>query len=338
MQQQLTPVKSSKFLAMGYDEDTFELFLQFHPTRADAAGAIYRYQNVSPELFDDLQKAESLGKFFNERILRNPDHPASRLPSGDAEQAQAPEASTAEQAVEPEPQPAETFRDPEDAIATAVVVAKQARAIVISTPEAYGLAGRELVRIAGEIRRRREFFAPMKEAAFRAHRAICSRETEALQPLEQAERALTGGISQYRQAEEQRRRAEQDRIDAERRRLAQIEADERAKQAAEEQARQLEAKGQAEKAAQVRANPAPVAPAYVAPAIVQKDVPKVEGLSFAKVWDFEITDATQVPLSHEYYTLDESKIRAKVKALQGHTNIPGVRVFASERARKKSTA
>jgi hypothetical protein len=328
--QQLTPVTSSRFAAIGFDEDGFQLFVQYHPTEKEPKGAIWRYDNVSPELFDDFRNAESIGKFFGQRLQGNPEHPATKIQQDGTEDAQVPIV-----VVEPEPEP---FSSQEEAVATAMVVAQKAKALAITTPGAYEQAGRELVALASEMKRRRDFFAPMKDAAFKTHREICARETEALKPLQEAERMLTTGITSYRQAEEQRRRDEQYRLDNAQRLVAQAEADKRSKEIAEERARAHEARGNQEAAAQVRANPAPVMPAYVPPAVVQKDVPEVQGLSFAADFDFEIEDETQVPLSHEFYTLDPKKIRAKVKQMKQHCKIPGVRVFPIERARKRATA
>ncbi|MFL6427858.1 MAG: KTSC domain-containing protein [Acidobacteriaceae bacterium] len=327
---QLTPVTSSRFAAIGFDEDAFQLFVQYHPTEKEPKGTVWRYDNVSPELFDDFRNADSIGKFFGMRIQGNPEHTATKIKLDGTDEAQEP----IEEAAPPEV----AFENPEDAIATAMVVANQAKQLQISTPDAYELAGRELVTLAREMARRKAFFQPMKEAAFKTHREICAREAEALKPLQEAERMLTAGITSYRAAEERRRREEQERIDKAQRERAQADADQRAVEIAEEKARSHEARGNQEAAAQVRANPVPVAPAYVPPAVLQKDVPKVEGLSFTDNWDFEIEDETQVPLSHDYYTLDERKIRAKVKLMKQHCKIPGVRVFPVERARKRASA
>lgn len=328
--QQLTPVTSTRFAAIGFDEEAFQLFVQYHPSTNEPKGAIWRYDNVSPELFDDFSKSKSIGSFFGKTFQGNPEHPATKIQQDGTEDAQEPIA-----AAEPEPEP---FRSQEEAVATAMVVAQKAKALSITTPDAYEQAGKELVQIAMEMRRRRDFFKPMKDAAFKTHREICARETEALQPLQEAERMLSSGITSYRAAEDRRRREEQERLDKLQRERAQAEADQRAAEIAEERARAHEARGNQEAAAQVRANPAPVMPAYVPPSVVQKDVPEVQGLSFAAAWDFEIEDPTQVPLSHEYYTIDEKKIRNKVRDMKQHCKIPGVRVFPVERARKRATA
>jgi len=37
-------------------------------------GALYEYANVDPQLYEDMCKAESQGKFFNEKIKNNYEH------------------------------------------------------------------------------------------------------------------------------------------------------------------------------------------------------------------------------------------------------------------------
>lgn len=56
------PVDSSTIAAIGYDEESEVLEIEF------VAGAVYRYLGVSTEVFDTFTKARSLGRFFNEHI------------------------------------------------------------------------------------------------------------------------------------------------------------------------------------------------------------------------------------------------------------------------------
>ena len=68
---------------------------------------------------------------------------------------------------------------------------------------------------------------------------------------------------------------------------------------------------------------APVTPRPVFVAAPPAQAPKVEGVSFRDDWDFVITNAALIP--REYLIPDEKKIRAVVKAMKEHTNIPGIR-------------
>ena len=57
-----TPVASSVIARLGYDQDTETLEVEFH------TGRIYRYVGVPPSVYEALLNAESLGRYFNERI------------------------------------------------------------------------------------------------------------------------------------------------------------------------------------------------------------------------------------------------------------------------------
>ena len=55
-------VSSSVIAAFGYDEEREVLEVEF------ASGAVYRYLNVSLDVFEDFRAARSKGRFFNEQI------------------------------------------------------------------------------------------------------------------------------------------------------------------------------------------------------------------------------------------------------------------------------
>lgn len=59
----ITPVNSSKLLALGYDSGLFILRATFNPSNA-----MYDYFDVPPEVYAALMSAPSLGKFFGEQI------------------------------------------------------------------------------------------------------------------------------------------------------------------------------------------------------------------------------------------------------------------------------
>jgi hypothetical protein len=109
----------------------------------------------------------------------------------------------------------------------------------------------------------------------------------------------------------------------ERRRL-QAEAEEKARKERERleaQAARAEAAGKAEKAEQLVERAATV----TAP-VVAAEVAKVSGVATRKVWKFQITDPAAIP--REYLIVDETRIGKIVRAMQGDTNIPGVKVYA----------
>jgi hypothetical protein len=62
IREQQTTVESSTIRKYIYNFMTNSLKVEFN------SGAIYEYNNVSPDVYDSLCKAESQGKFFNEKI------------------------------------------------------------------------------------------------------------------------------------------------------------------------------------------------------------------------------------------------------------------------------
>ena len=67
----IKPCDSSRIHGHGYDEATKTLALQFKRKGDDGkpcAGTVYHYSGVEPETYADLCAAESIGKFFGERI------------------------------------------------------------------------------------------------------------------------------------------------------------------------------------------------------------------------------------------------------------------------------
>jgi len=55
-------VDSSSLESVGYDVSTHVLEIAFRN------GGVYQYEDVPPEVFEDLMAADSLGRFFTARI------------------------------------------------------------------------------------------------------------------------------------------------------------------------------------------------------------------------------------------------------------------------------
>jgi DNA-directed RNA polymerase subunit L len=130
-------------------------------------------------------------------------------------------------------------------------------------------------------------------------RAINAQAKIAAKPLIDSEFAIKAAMRAYIDAEEEKRRQEQRRLDeqaeADRRRL--LEAAER-----------NEAKGKENKADEFRER----AQAVVAP-IVQREAPKAAGITTSKVWKFEIVDPTKI--NAPFMMPNEVAIRKTVLAL-----------------------
>jgi len=68
IKEQSSTVESSMINKYVYNFSTKTLKVEFN------GGTLYEYANVDPELYDNLCKAESIGKFFNEKIKNNFEH------------------------------------------------------------------------------------------------------------------------------------------------------------------------------------------------------------------------------------------------------------------------
>jgi hypothetical protein len=72
-----TPVESSQFKAIGHDGNNT---LQIDFPRNDGEVSSYQYTGVNPELFAELEGAESVGSFFYKHIKPNVSkYPYTRL-------------------------------------------------------------------------------------------------------------------------------------------------------------------------------------------------------------------------------------------------------------------
>jgi hypothetical protein len=67
----MTPVRSSAFSHVDYNERAQSLTVQFH------SGDRHRYDHVGPALYDEMKRSASMGRFFAIRI--KPHHPATKV-------------------------------------------------------------------------------------------------------------------------------------------------------------------------------------------------------------------------------------------------------------------
>jgi hypothetical protein len=188
----------------------------------------------------------------------------------------------------------------------------RARQIVIETPEHYSAAAGFLKEIKACRKRIADVFGPIVKAAHEAHKRAKAAQTEADDPLDQAEGLIKGAMVSYdtRQAEVASQR--------------QIEAEAAARRAEEQrvidQAVALEQAGEVEAAQELIAAP------VVAPVVmVESATPTVEGISIRAVWQFQVTDPNLVP--REWLIVDEKKVGAYVRAVKAQAFIPGIKVF-----------
>lgn len=133
--------------------------------------------------------------------------------------------------------------------------------------------------------------------------------------LARIERAVKNALGIYADEQERLRRQEQERAET---------AAKKERDRIEARAAAAAAQGKSDKAEQLqeRAN------AVVAP-VIQREAPKVTGLSSGDTWKFDVTDPALVP--REYLSVDMVKIGAVVRAMKGETKIAGVTVRRERR-------
>ena len=74
---QMCPCESSRIAAHGYDAASNTLALQFKGK--DGPGAVYHYANVTPEIYAEYSKAESIGRFFGQVLNDKEKFPYTRI-------------------------------------------------------------------------------------------------------------------------------------------------------------------------------------------------------------------------------------------------------------------
>lgn len=193
----------------------------------------------------------------------------------------------------------------------------QASALVIANDDAFrqaGEFGRALKQKAHEVT---QFFKPMKDDAYRAHKTICDREKAMLAPLRNAEQMVKRAMNLYTEAQERRRREEEEAL----RKAAQAEADRKLAEAAA-----LEKAGDAVGAetAMMEAEIMDDASRFVVPAA---STPKAAGVSVGKDWEIVDINSKEVPLAIngvEIRPVDRAAVMRLIRASKGKIQIPGI--------------
>lgn len=323
---ELAAVQSSRIAAIGYGEEDCILAIRFPPTKKAPAGKIYHYDEFSLEQWNDFQNAESLGGYFAKYILNNPQHPCRCVDDGSDQSA-----SSEEKSMGKEGAPMDTPGLPADAASLktrALEISQQAKGMVIYSATEFAEAGKRLKQIVLEKKQAQYRVNQIKTPAYQTYKATLQLEKDVITPYTQAEQWIKGGMARYLAEEESQRRRKEASLSVQALRLAEEEAHHLTVEYAELDAQMLESQGEVERAAQVRQNPIPVMPARVLPVVLQKDVPRIDGVSSRKNWTFRIIDESQLP--REYLMPNESAIRQVVRALKDKSNIPGVEVYWEE--------
>lgn len=158
---------------------------------------------------------------------------------------------------------------------------------VISTDEEYEKAAEFGQQIKAKAKVVTDFFKPMKDSAYQAHKAVCDREKTMLKPLQDAEKTLKKSMTAYLQEKERKRKE----LEAKLQREAEAERERMLNEAAT-----LEAEGKTEEAEAVLMD-AQVTESVATKAVVTMDVPKAKGVSSSKDWEIEDIDKEKVPVN-----------------------------------------
>lgn len=93
-----------------------------------------------------------------------------------------------------------------------------AHGIVVTDPETYASAGEFLKGVKDEMKKRKDFFEPMKKTAKAAHSAICDRENETLNPLKEADTMVREKVGVYLDEQDRIKREAQRKLEEQARR------------------------------------------------------------------------------------------------------------------------
>jgi hypothetical protein len=194
------------------------------------------------------------------------------------------------------------------------MILTHAKEFRIATNVSYKLAGEELKRIKGAMKRMEELRTAITRPMDAAKRAVMDLFGPPAERLATAERSIKSAMVTYQNEIE--RQAREERLIAERE--------------AREQQERLEAAASraAERGEMETADALQSQAATVQPVAVTRETPKIAGINFRDAWKFEITDPAAIP--REYLLVDESKIRKIVQAMKADTKIPGVRVYSEK--------
>lgn len=248
----------------------------------------------------------------------------------------------------------------------ALTLPEQAKAIAVRDQATYNQAADFKRTLAGWRKKIVEEFAPMKEAAHKAHKAITSKENEYLAPITQAEGMVAIEIRKFEDEQKRIQAAEQRRLEEEARLAAEEDRKRREAEAAEIRAAELKAaeelrqKDEAlrlERAAEAERNggdvdaalntpvievpevapieayvapPAPVAPVVAAPTFEA-----AKGLGIRRTWGAEVFNLKMLCAAVATGEVPESYVQPNLVALnararsdQSMFKVPGCRAVA----------
>lgn len=325
---ELQQVKSELIDSVGFNAEEALLFVRFKGKED-----IYSYQNIAPELFQEMMEQKSVGSFFSQRIKPFRErYPFEKLSAvidvrPDIDRT-AVDFMASGSPVPATIAPAEIAipDDPEELKKEALALSEKSQAIAITSPEAYTLAATTLLAIARMRAALETTLRPgikEKHQAWQAELAILNHYDR---PLESDDQRLRAGMIEFKRNEDAARlKAEQAERDRQ-----QVEADAEARTRAQElqlaDAIDAEQRGEPELAKVIIDNaPLPVQPRYVGPVSYASTVPKTAGITHVDDWTFEITDEKLIPA--KYKVVDLKALQNEATTLKARAEVPGVRFY-----------
>lgn len=211
-----------------------------------------------------------------------------------------------------------TAPDPAADRATGSALLAQAEALTVTDAASLDAAGAFLRECASRKKAVVDRFAPSIKAAHDAHRGQIAMRDEVCAPFDRARAVVEPRVVAYQ-------RAEQDRLDAERR-----EAEARARKVAEDA--QIAAALDAENAGHDDAAEAILDEAPILMAVPAAPAPKVAGVTKRVTYSARVVDFAALVASGRLELLlpNQTALDAMARALKGAVKIPGVEIVSTE--------
>lgn len=213
---------------------------------------------------------------------------------------------------------AEREAPPEEALGTEttalVAVAKETQ---IQTQEDYEQAAvvlRNVKQLQGKVK---DYWEPLRKSAKAAYDSVLEKKKEMLSPLEEAEKALKGQMSDYTVRQEEKRKAQEEAMRQAARRESDLKLEEAA--AAEQSGDDAGAAAAMEEAE--------LLDGMAASARVTAHAPKAAGVSQTKTWKIKSIDPDKVPVKVggiEIRPVDQAAVMRLIRESKGTVAIPGV--------------
>jgi hypothetical protein len=211
----------------------------------------------------------------------------------------------------------------------ALTIVDQAKAVKVMDAVTYTAAGALWKAIGDMIKEVKDTFDPICEKLHVAHREATTKRSKYLDPLTAAQKSVKGLMSAYDQEQDRLRREEQARLEA----IARKQEEERRLQEAIEAEEAMKAQGATKEAAAEVAQQVIETPVYVAPVVIPKAVPKMQGGPvYREIWSAECVDIVMLcravaegKASRECVLPNMPTLNKMATALKSTMNIPGVR-------------